>query len=244
VPKIYAADADKQRIPTAYFIMEKLPGKPMNRMDFSKEEKRAAAAEMARMAAQLHSIKNDRFGYIQNGLHDDWHQAIRAMTQALIHDCTRKGKRSPRGERLLVYIEKYKDILRKADCSMVNFDIWAPNILCKRENGKIHYAWIDPERSFWGDRIADFVCLEMLKPLAKKTISIAAYNADSDQKVLVTDGEKIRYAIAQGYLGLIMETEKYYRYSPCHFGWWRNVAVCKWLFQSAFTVLEDSCLKA
>lgn len=55
---------------------------------------------------------------------------------------------------------------------MVNFDIWWPNIICNRENGEIKYAWIDPERSFWGDRIADFVCLEYQKPLEKKKLPL------------------------------------------------------------------------
>ena len=81
---------------------------------------------------------------------------------------------------------------------MVNFDIWWPNIICNRENGEIKYAWIDPERSFWGDRIADFVCLEYQKPLEKKKASLAAYNAVADEPIRVTREEKIRYAVMQG----------------------------------------------
>ena len=239
VPEIYAVDFERQQIPTNYFIMEKLPGLPLDKMRLSAEEKKDADAQKARMAAQIHKVKSDRFGYIQNELYDDWHQAIRAMVQALLEDCARKGKPSKRGKRLLALIDQHKNVLQQAECCMVNFDIWSPNTLCTRENGAIQYAWIDPERSFWGDHIVDFVCLEMLAPLAKKTVSLAAYNEAADQPVLATKEEKIRYAVAQAYLGLIMETEKYLRYTPHHFGWWRNVLVSKQLFASAFGVLSN-----
>lgn len=238
VPQIYHTDLDKKLIPVNYFIMEKLPGLTLGKMEFSEAEKAGSAAELARMAAQLHKIKNDRFGYIQCGLHDDWYHAIRAMVQSLLGDCARKGRRSRNGKKLLAFIDRYRDVLSKAECTMVNFDIWPSNIICRRENGTIRYAWIDPERSFWGDRIADFVCLEMLTPLHEKKTTLAAYNAAADKPVLATPEETTRYAVAQGYLGLIMETEKYFRYTPFHFGWWRNISVSALLFKKAFEVLS------
>lgn len=242
VPQIYYSDFGKKLIPTNYFIMEKLSGRQMDQMEFSEEERTSSTAEMARMAAQIHKIKNDKFGYIQNELYDNWYLAIRGMVQAAIKDCRRKGKGSRRGKKLLAYIDKYKNILEKAECSMVNFDIWAPNILCQREDSEIKYSWIDPERSFWGDRIADFVCLEVMTPLADKKISLKAYNEVSDRPVLATKEEKIRWAVAQAYLALIMETEKYYRYSLFHYGWWRNVSGADKFFIEACNVLDQKNL--
>ncbi len=238
VPEIYAADFSKKLIPANYFIMEKLPGLQLDKMDFTQAEKTEAVSEMAKMAAYIHEIKNDKFGYIQNGLFNDWYPAIRSMVTAIIGDCASKGRKSKRGEKLLAYIDQNKTALNKAECCMVNFDIWPPNILCKRENGKIRYAWIDPERSFWGDKMVDFVCLEMMKPLAEKKVSLAAYNAVAVKPVAVTADEEIRYAAAQGYLALIMETEKYYRYTPRHFGWWRNVLASALLYRKAFGELK------
>lgn len=238
LPEIYHIDYTREIIPANYFIMTKLAGKQLDKMDFSDIEKTESIAEMAKMAAKIHRIKNDKFGYLQNGLYDNWYLAIRAMVNALIKDCSLKGRKTKRGERLVELIDKYKAILEKAECSMVNFDIWAPNIICKREEGIIKYAWIDPERSFWGDCIVDFVCLEMFTPLESKKISLDAYNSVTDTHVHATDEEKIRYAVAQGYLGLIMEVEKYFRYTPFHFGWWRNVFASAWLFRSAFAILN------
>ncbi len=238
VPEIYFEDFEHQQIPTDYFIMEKLSGQQLDKMKLSDGERARTDSVTAAMAAQIHKIKNDRFGYVQNGLHDDWYQAIRAMVQALLDDCARKGKKSKRGKKLLTWIDRYRDVLEKAECCMVNFDIWWPNIICSRENGTIKYAWIDPERSFWGDRIADFVCLEWTKPLEQKKKSLAAYNAAADLPIHVTREEKIRYAVAQGYLALIQEVEKYYRYTPAHFGWWRNILSSAWFYRSAFRILE------
>lgn len=237
VPEVYVTDFSRKRIPTDYFIMEKLPGKTLDQMGFSKTEKQRAAAEVAKMTAQLHKIKSDQFGYVQSGLYESWYLAIRASVEALLGDCRKKSRRSRCGERLLRMIDRYRATLEKAECCMVSFDIWDPNIVCIPEGDGIQYAWIDPERSFWGDRILDFVCLEMMKPLAGKEATLAAYNAVAEQPILATEEEKIRYAIAEGYLGLIMETEKLYRYTPHHFGWWRNVAASAILYRSAFGAL-------
>lgn len=238
IPEIYHADFDRKIIPTDFIIMEKLDGEQLDKIKLTDAEKTGANAQVAQMVAQFHKIKNDKFGYIQNGLHDDWHAAIRAMVQAELDDCAKKGKISRRGQRLLAYIDRYKTILKEAGCRMVSFDIWPPNILCEREGTGIRCAWIDLERGFWGDPIMDFVCLEMMTPLPDKRASLAAYNAAADEPVRVTPEECIRYAIAQGYLGVIMEVERYFRYTPRHFGWWRNALASAFLYKNAFAVLK------
>lgn len=239
VPEIYYTDFDKKIIPTNYFIMEKLQGQQLDKADLSKDEKADSVSEMSKMVAQIHKIKNDKFGYVQNELYDDWYQAIRAMSKNILNDCEKKGKKSKNGEKLLTYIDKHKDVLKKAECSMVNFDMCPPNIMCKRENDKIKYAWIDPERSFWGDRIFDFVLLEMMVPFANKKASFSAYNSIADKPVNATDEEKIRYAVALGYLALIMEVEKYFRYTKSNFGWWRNALASALFFKKSFEGLKN-----
>lgn len=239
VPEVYLADDSKSVIPASYFIMELLPGTPLNHADLTPEEKSACTLELARMAARMHQIKGDRCGYLQNTLYDTWYEAIRQMTANLLSDCRRIRRRSRRGERLLREIERCREILERVPCCMVNFDIWEPNIIVSRENEKLSLAWIDPERSFWGDRMADFVCLDFMNPLEKKTAALAAYNSEADEPVLVTPEETIRWAVMQAYLALIMETEKYYRYSPVSFGWWRNVLVSGMLYRSAFGTLNE-----
>lgn len=238
VPQIVYADTSRAAFPAEFFFMERLPGQQLNEMAFTEAEKAEAAGATARMSAQLHRIKGERFGYLQTGLHDDWYEAFREMVVQLVADGTRRGRSSPRGERLLRRIDAYRAVLQEAPCCMVNFDIWAPNILCERTDAGIQYGWIDPERSFWGDAIWDFICLDLFTPLAEKTKSLRAYNEAADEPVLATREERIRYAFAQAHMGLIMEIEKYYRYSPLNFGWWRNVLVSGFLFHRAFETLK------
>lgn len=239
VPQICHSDFTLKIIPVNYFIMEKLPGLHLDEMDFSETEKVESATITAKMAAMIHQVKNDKFGYIQNELYDSWYQAIRAMVKAVINDCVSIGKKTERGEKLLSLIDKHKAVLEKVECCMVNFDIWPANIICTREGRQLKYSWIDPERSFWGDRIFDFVCLEPGTPLADKKASITAYNTVTDKPIVICKDEQIRYAVALGYLALIMEVERYYRYTPSDLGWKRNVKSSAIFYSSAFNTLEN-----
>lgn len=224
IPKIYCEDFTRTLLPVDWFVMEKLKGTHPPLADRDKARQTEFNAAVARQVAQLHRVKNDKFGYIQNGLHGSWYEAIRSMVVNLITDCEAKGRRTGRGEILLRYIDLYKDVLAAVDCNMVNYDIWATNIITSPDDsGGTEYKWIDPERSFWGDRMADFVCLEMSKPLNEKKTSIEAYNAVAENPLACTREEEIRWGIMCAYMGLIQETEKYYRYSPFMAGWWRNV---------------------
>jgi len=239
VPEIYFTDFTKEIMDADYFIMEKIDAKPLDEMNFSKEEKDETANQLAKMAAEIHKIKHNKFGYIQGKQYDNWYIAIRNMVSNLISDCKRAGKNSKRGEKLLKYIDANKDILKNAECTMVNFDIHGQNVLCKRENGNIDYYWIDPERSFWGDRIMDFCLFEVMKPLHKKTKTLRAYNSVSDFKIEGNSDERIRCAIGKAYLALLLETEKYYRYTPKHVGWWRNILGSAGLYLIAFKELRN-----
>lgn len=239
VPEVYYSDFSRDIIPAGWFIMEKMEGRQRNKFEMSKEEKMQKECRTAEMISQIHRVHNDSFGYIQNGLYDDWYLALSSIIRNLLANCRKKGKASKRGEKFLGYVEKYKEVFEKAECCMVNYDIWDPNIICTRENGEIKYAWIDPERSFWGDRILDFLCVEMNSPLAEKKESVAAYNAVAELPVKADRDETIRYAAAQALTALIMETEKYYRYTAHHFGWWRNKAFSLFLYKQAFGVFKN-----
>ncbi|MDE7328125.1 MAG: fructosamine kinase family protein [Clostridia bacterium] len=241
IPKIFYYDFSKSIINADYFIMEKLNGEQMDKFSFDCSQKENPTSKLAKMAAEIHKIKNDKFGYEQNGLFDDWYQAIKTMTQNLIYDAKAVGHRSKRGNKLLGYIERYKEILKKADCSMVNFDLWSPNVICNTDElGFASYAWIDPERTFWGDKIADFVALEFGKPIEGKLQSIEAYNGVADEPIAITTEIKIRYYVASAYLALIQEVEKYYRYSIFNYGWIRNVFSANYLFSKAFKFLDNA----
>lgn len=222
VPEVYFEDYSKELIPSDYFIMEKLEGKQRSIKNIDAS---VITEKTAKMVARIHNIHNDKFGYVQNDMYDSWYDALCSMIQNLIDDARRVGKRSKKGEKLLSYAHKYKAILTDVDCCMVNYDIWDANVLCsKNENGEIEFSWIDPERSFWGDRIFDFICLENpVGSIYNKKRTFAFYNTVCEKPIQPDKEIAIRYAFAQGLMGLIQEVEKHYRYTPHHFGWWRNV---------------------
>ena len=238
VPEVLFSDFSRVLLPVPYFIMEYLPGEPLNKANLTPAEREAADAQLIAMTAQLHAIPSDRFGYLQNEQFDQWYDTIHAFVEQALTDCAQKKRRSRRGERLLRLIERNRAILEDVEGCMVNFDIWPANIIARRENGALSLAWIDPERSFWGDRMLDFVCFAVHRPLTAKVNVLAAYTAVAQTPVTLSSEEQIRFAIGQGYLALIMETEKYYRYSLFNFGWWRNVLACRLLYRAAFSALK------
>ncbi|MDE6474914.1 MAG: aminoglycoside phosphotransferase family protein [Clostridia bacterium] len=234
VPKIYFSDFSREIIDAPYFIMEKLNGVQLDKIKIN------STGRLAQMASQIHKITYDKYGYEQNTLYDNWYLAIRSMTESLIKDAELMGRRSKRGHKLLKYIDKFKGILEEAPCCMVNFDLWTPNVLCdKGVNGEYTYAWIDPERTFWGDYVADFVALEFGKNIEDKKIAIDAYNAVAKTPLVITDKIKVRYYVMEAYLALIQEVEKYYRYSIFNYGWYRNVFSSKFLYNHAFKFLQS-----
>lgn len=236
VPDVLYSDFSREILPADWFVMSLIEG--VHPGAEKGEDAERLADRLAVMAASMHKVRGDAFGYVQGKRFGCWHDAVRSMTEYLIADGKRKGVRSRRGEKLLAYIDKYADVLNEAECRMVNYDIWMPNIIVSQENGEKKYWWIDPERCFFGDRMADFVCLEFFKPFREKTLSFAAYNRVADAPVSATRGEEIRWAVMTAYMGLLQEVEKHYRYTPLMFGWWRNVVSSALVYRAGFKALK------
>lgn len=239
VPDIYLFDDSLARLPCAYCILERLEGDPLPNAALTEAERTEIPARLAEMLAKIHAIPGDRFGYEQCAPASNWAEALSGFVSLALADCARKRRRSRRGERLLRQIERHSAVLEPILPRMVNFDLWPSNVIASRTNGELQLAWIDPERSFWGDPAVDFVCLAFSRPLTSAAAAVAAYNAASAEPIEISRDTRIRYALGQGYLALIMETEKYFRYSPLQFGWWRNVLASALLYRAAFCELES-----
>ena len=235
-PEVYASDFSGKIIKSNCFIMQMMPGEPLWKCDFTPEEAARVQAEKIGMLTKIHTVKNDRYGYRQSGLHPSWYDAIKAMTGSLIKDCRELGYDTPDGETFLMLIEKHEDTLRKAPCRMVNFDLWDSNVLY--DNGKL--IWIDPERGFWGDPVADFITLGpgQKAPLSDKKNEIEIYNRTAAEKIELNRDNEIRYACAVAYLALIEEVEKYVRYEPDHPNYIRNTVDARDMYDMAFAVMK------
>jgi len=219
VPKIYFLDFSKKLIDADYFIMEFVEGKMLQKACLNRTDKARVNELLMQFLAQLHSIKGNGFGYVQTGLCDTWHNALKNMIENLILDAKVFDKKLSDVYRLLDYVDKYKSVLENVPPCLVNFDLWNVNILYINNTFENDFSLtlIDPERCFFGDPLGDFVARKALKPLDEKYDLFNAYykNFSKNQCSIsygLTNDEKIRYYIMHGYLSLIMQTEKTYRY--------------------------------
>ncbi len=235
-PDIYAYDFSCDILKSRCFIMEMMAGEPLWKCDFTPEEAERVQEEKIGMLAKIHGIRNDGYGYRQTGLHGSWYEALRSMAEALVRDCKEIGYETPDGEEFLKLIDRNEDILRKAPCRMVNFDLWDSNILY--DNGRL--VWIDPERGFWGDPVADFITVGkgQKAPLAEKKKELEIYNRTAAEKIELSRDTEIRYACAVAYLALIEEVEKYVRYEPDHPNYIRNTVDARDMYDMAFDVMR------
>ena len=235
-PDVYAVDFSCKIIESSCFIMQMMKGEPLWKCVFSQEEAEKVQAEKVNMLTKIHAIKNDRYGYRQSGLHDSWYAALKSMAGNLVKDCRDLGYETPDGERFLELIDKHEDILMKAPCRMVNFDLWDSNVLY--DNGRL--VWIDPERGFWGDPVADFITIGpgQKAPLTEKKKEIGIYNGTAKEKIELSRDTEVRYACSVAYLALIEEVEKYVRYEPDHPNYIRNTVDARDMYDMAFDVME------
>lgn len=236
-PKIYYYDDTLSIIPTKYFIMEMLDSRPLNTVKLSKSERLNVNKLIGEMVAKLHTVKGNGFGYEQNGLYSNWYLALRSMVENLINDCARLNKKCKKGAKLLEYIDKSKAILEKVESVYTHYDIWDGNVFYKNDNGDIELTLIDTERGFWGDGIGDFVSIELMTALNKKT-SVIGYNKLVEKPISFTRDEMIRYYIMTAYLGLIVYTEKFARYKTWQSKYFINTVLSNIMLKQAFNGLK------
>ncbi|MBR5974990.1 MAG: aminoglycoside phosphotransferase family protein [Clostridiales bacterium] len=235
-PEIFAVDFTHRIIKSSCFIMEMMKGEPIWKCGFTPEEYAQVQSQKIGMLTKIHAVRNDKYGYRQTGLRDSWYEALRAMAGNLVNDCRNIGYETPDGERFIGLIDKHESALRQAPCRMVNFDLWDSNILY--HDG--HLIWIDPERGFWGDPVADFITVGkgQKTPLSDKKEELEIYNRTAAEKIELNRNTEIRYACAVAYLALIEEVEKYVRYEPDHPNYIRNTVDARDMYDMAFDIMR------
>ncbi len=240
VPEIFFEDHTKKIMRAPYFIMEFVDGTQLDKLKRSDDEKALCAKKLCAQVADLHNIKGNGYGYVQNGLHEKWSDAVRAMYENCVKDLAKYNKKSTKIPELIRYCDLFKDVLDKAPCTLTNYDFWDSNIMGKKlDNGDIKMTWIDPERGFYGDFLWDFICIDLMKmTLEGKKESIDEYNKTATVKAEINDEAEIRYAFALGYMGAIQETEKYFRFKPLSEGWMFDITSSAIYYKAALKTLK------
>ena len=236
-PQVFISDFSKGIVKSNCFIMEMMVGKALWEAGLTDQEYEAVQKQKISMLTKIHRIANDRYGYIQTGLDDSWYEALKNMALRLVADCKKLGHDTPDGETFLRFIDKHEKLLRAVPCRMVNFDLWDSNVLYNEATGRI--CWIDPERGFWGDPVADFITVGpgQKAPLSAKQKELEIYNGMAQETIPLTEETEIRYALAVCYLALIEEVEKYVRYEPDNPTYIRNTVDSREMYDMAFRLL-------
>lgn len=244
VPEIFCYDPSLKLVNAEYFIMEKLNGAPLAESKFKKEERDEIYFKLGVMISKLHDIRGEGFGYVQNGLKDNWYDAVRTMTLNIIGDCEGLGKKIRRGYKLLEFIDLYKDILSAVEPTYTHFDVWEGNVFCERTASGVELTLIDTERGFYGDRLGDFCSVYFLNDLNKKKALTDGYNSSAARPLKFDREELIRFNILLGYLALISHTEKYVRYKKTQFRYYISVIMsalfCRLSFKRLARLKRDT----
>lgn len=215
-PKILAYDFSKKHIPSNYFFMTALDGKPMNEVmrKINKENHENIKSEYASYFAQMHQIKGDYFGYFTEDKRyqfGSWREAYLHMMKMILLDGKRHGVKLPykRIDKILRENTECLDQIKHP--TLVNYDLWTGNIFVKKIGEKyVIEGIIDFERAFWGDPYADFSATFLFgKDIREEVIFWKAYKAKSGIIKDLQTEDIVRMNLYKLYLLTIMTVETY-----------------------------------
>jgi aminoglycoside phosphotransferase (APT) family kinase protein len=190
-------------------IIDRLKGTvlPKARDEISKEDILVVRREIGALSARFATVTGERFGYPRKDgrtVADTWSESFLAMIADVLADIEEHGSPLPRpAEDIAKLVAAERDLLDEViRPALVHFDLWDGNVFVERvESGWRVEAFIDGERAFYGDPIAEIVSL--------------AFGPDEETAAAVdgflgrelTAGEERRLALYRIYLMLILIAE-------------------------------------
>jgi aminoglycoside phosphotransferase (APT) family kinase protein len=232
-PTVLYEDFSKTIIPNNYYIMSEVSGRTIFELKDEIKDKKPYYKEIMKFFAILHNEEVGSFGYDNQRKHfDNYYDTVNDMFHNLKIDADRKNVEftAPIYE-ILEKLNKHKDLLNSYTTpSILHFDAWDGNIMI--DKGQVT-ALIDNERSFNGPRIADFVALSFDIFDEEYNDLIHVYNMYADEKIHLSENDRIVYNIHKAYLFLIMYVECAYRDINGSFDWQK-----KWATETLFELNE------
>jgi Putative homoserine kinase type II (protein kinase fold) len=131
-----------------WFIMSELPGKLLCDAELNEEQMYHWQYQFGQALAQMHNIKNEKFGYTQVRLHDTWKDAYYDMIFTLIEDADKQGNMLPELSQILRFIRKWEGALEEVKVSrLIHYDLFDNNVFI--DDAGDFAGFIDTERSFF-----------------------------------------------------------------------------------------------
>jgi aminoglycoside phosphotransferase (APT) family kinase protein len=204
MPRLWHADPEG-----GVMIIDRLEGGQLHqaRADIPKDELLVLRKEIGAQAAKYATVTGERFGYPYRGgrmAADKWSDAFLAMIADILDDIEEQDTALPRPiEAVRAMFEAQRDLLDEVvRPALVHFDLWDGNIFVKRDgDGWVFEAFIDGERAFYGDPLAELVSLQMV-PDEEKPVAAEGFLGRP-----MTASEKRRLALYRMYLMLILVAE-------------------------------------
>lgn len=235
IPKIFYESREINGSP--WYVMEFLAAKPLFKMKLTNTQTNNIMFELGVSVAKINAVKNDAFGYIQNGLKTSWKEAYNSMVSAVLSDAKRLNLRVPKLKKILALIEKNANVLEEvATPRLIHFDLWKGNIFVN-ENMQLE-GIIDTERAMWGDLYGEFINLDFLGDFKKNTAFIEGYNSAADEKIVFTGSTEKRMDLMRLYLSLIIFTEADSRLDKTNIAYWFKKVFSRLLMNKAIKGLN------
>ncbi len=204
MPRLWYADPEG-----GVMIIDRLEGAPLWKVrdEIPAAELLVLRKEIGAAASRFATVTGERFGYPRTSgrtMADSWSASFQAMIDDVLDDIEEQGVALPRPigvVRALVRTEHtlLDEVIRPA---LVHFDLWDGNIFVKRDgDGWAFEAFIDGERAFYGDPIAELVSLQMV-PEAEFPAAVDGFLGRP-----MTAAEERRLALYRTYIMLILVAE-------------------------------------
>jgi aminoglycoside phosphotransferase (APT) family kinase protein len=205
MPRLWHADAEGGVI-----IMERLEGESLPRVkdDLPAAELLALRREIGALGARFGTVAGERFGYARKdgrNASGSWAESFLGIAADILADADRLGIPLPRPTaEIAALLEAERGLLDTVTRpALVHFDLWDGNIFVRRGEGGVRVeGFIDGERAFYGDPIAELVSLVAFVPPAE-----AAAVVDGFLGRELDAGEERRLALYRVYLWLILACE-------------------------------------
>jgi aminoglycoside phosphotransferase (APT) family kinase protein len=215
VPEVVAADFGRRTLPSDYFFMTRLPGRPLYGAGrrLSRAGRERVREQLGRVVPRLATLRGDSFGYPQPGARArgaTWREAYGEMLGRLLEDAERLGVRLPRSPGALrALVARWAPALDAVDAPrLVHFDLWDGNLFFEGAGDDARLGGIiDGERTFWGDPLAELASLALFGEIEGDAAFLRGWAEGAGAPLVFDEATRARVALGQLYLYAIMRVE-------------------------------------
>lgn len=221
VPRVLGTDLAGEVVGRELVVIEYLDGTLLSEVadTLSADAHERIRREVGAICARIHTLTAERFGYVRTRTDErrrcTWRETFLGMVHDLVADSQRIPTTRPtRSEEIAAAITRHAaDLDVVTEPALVHFDLWDGNVLVDTERGAVTGV-IDGERAFYGDPLAEFASLAVLRDDDVLAVVMDGYGQQRGQPLVIGAAERRRLAFYRLYLHLLMAIEPVTRGYP------------------------------